>query len=381
MPFLGSRHQLRHILNDINFQVQPGESVGLIGVNGAGKSSLLKLIAATSMPSEGTLTVNGRVSALLELGFAFQPEFTGRQNVILMSQLLGYTADESKLAQHEVEMFAEIGEYIEQPLRTYSTGMRMRLAFSIATAIRPDILIIDEALSVGDVYFQHKSFERIRKYQQLGTTLLIVSHDKQAILSICSRAILLSGGRIAMTGSPEEVFDYYNAQLADHQDQQINIGRLARDNSAQTVSGTGEASILEVALRNAEGDSVETVAIDSLAFIEVIVAVNQPIESLTLGFGIKDRTGQLMFGTNTFHTGQSILSPQVGTKYKFTAEIKVALGVGTYSLSLALVKNHSHVEANFHWIDRAMLFDVFNRDKPTFLGCSWNPVAFTIDRV
>ncbi|HEY8385294.1 MAG TPA: ABC transporter ATP-binding protein, partial [Porticoccaceae bacterium] len=207
LPFATPRHTLKWVLQDISFSVNPGEAVGIIGVNGAGKSTLLKIITGTTQPTTGSVHITGRVAALLELGMGFHPDFTGRQNVFMAGQLLGYTVEEITALMPEIEAFAEIGDYIDQPVRVYSSGMQMRLAFSVATAHRPDVLIVDEALSVGDAYFQHKSFDRIREFRRQGTTLLIVSHDKQAIQSICDRAILLNAGKIAMQGEPEAVMD------------------------------------------------------------------------------------------------------------------------------------------------------------------------------
>ncbi|MGZ8341581.1 MAG: ABC transporter ATP-binding protein, partial [Telluria sp.] len=191
LPFKGARHKLKWVLQDINFQVAAGEAVGLIGINGAGKSTLLKLITGTSQPTTGSVHMTGRVAALLELGMGFHPDFTGRQNVYMSGQLLGMTVEEIRELMPQIEDFAGIGDYMDQPVRVYSSGMQMRVAFSVATARRPDILIVDEALSVGDAYFQHKSFDRIRQFRKQGTTLLLVSHDKQAIQSVCDRAILL----------------------------------------------------------------------------------------------------------------------------------------------------------------------------------------------
>jgi len=195
-------------------------------MNGAGKSTLLKVITGTIQPTSGQVILSGKVAAMLELGMGFHPEFTGRQNVVMASQLLGLSDSEIKDLMPSIEAFAEIGSYIDEPVRTYSSGMQARLAFSVATAVRPDILIVDEALSVGDTYFQHKSFDRIREFRKQGTTLLIVSHDKQAIQAVCDRAILLKSGRLAMEGRPEEVMDFYNASLADYQGQTIEQKKI-----------------------------------------------------------------------------------------------------------------------------------------------------------
>ena len=181
----------------------------------------------------------------------------------------------------------------------------MRLAFSVATARRPDVLIVDEAMSVGDAYFQHKSFDRIREFRKAGTTLLIVSHDKQAIQSICDRAILLDAGRMAKEGEPESVMDFYNALLADRQNQ--NVVQQARDDGrVETISGTGEATVADIALLNDKGERVEVVDVGAPVTLQVKVAVHVPIARLVIGYMIKDRLGQPMFGTNTDHIAEAV---------------------------------------------------------------------------
>lgn len=373
------RHQLHWILRDINFTVQPGESVGIIGINGAGKSTLLKLITGTSQPTTGSIKMSGRVAALLELGMGFHPDFTGRQNAYMAGQLLGMSNEDIARLMPEIEIFAEIGSYIDQPLRVYSSGMQMRLAFSVATAIRPDILIVDEALSVGDAYFQHKSFERIREFRKLGSTLLIVSHDKQAIQSICDRAILLSRGQIAMEGEPEAVMDFYNALMASHQDQSVRQ-TLSTNGKTRTDSGTLEAEILSVEIINASGQPVNVVSVGEKITARIDVKINFDIAGLTLGFGIKDRLGQVIFGTNTFHTKQRIDSAKSGETIRFDVHFLANLGVGSCSVHCALVQNSNHVEKNYHWIDRALVFEVINTDKPDFVGYAWNEITFDITK-
>src|SRR5690606_6737354 len=166
VPFSKPRHRLKWVLQDVSFSVEPGQALGIVGINGAGKSTLLKMITGTTQPSSGQIHIQGRVAALLELGMGFHPDFSGRQNVFMAGQLLGLSMEELQALMPEIEAFAEIGPYMDQPVRTYSSGMQMRLAFSVATARRPDVLIVDEALSVGDAYFQHKSFNRIREFRQ-----------------------------------------------------------------------------------------------------------------------------------------------------------------------------------------------------------------------
>ncbi len=302
-PFNTVKHKLKWILQNISFHVEPGEALGIIGINGAGKSTLLKLITGTAKPTCGEIALDGRVAALLELGMGFHSDFTGRQNVYMSGQLLGMSVEKITELMPEIEAFAEIGDYIDQPVRVYSSGMQVRLAFSVATAIRPDILIVDEALSVGDAYFQHKSFERIREFRKLGTTLLLVSHDKQAIQSICDRAILLNKGRVEMEGEPEAVMDYYNALLADKQN--VSIRQVENNGKLQTLSGSGEATITDISLLSTEGESIEVVAVGQPVNLQVKVHVNEAVPELVVGYLIKDRLGQPVF---KFRTLKKLLS-------------------------------------------------------------------------
>lgn len=379
LPGSKPRHELKWVLQDISFTMQPGEALGIVGLNGAGKSTLLKMITGTTQPTTGSITTSGRVAALLELGLGFHPEFTGRQNAFMAGQLLGYSNEEIKISMAQIEAFAQIGDYIDQPVRIYSSGMQMRLAFSVATAIRPDVLIIDEALSVGDAYFQHKSFERIREFQKLGTTLLIVSHDKAAILSICNRAILLNDGKIAMQGKPEAVLDYYNAIQTERQGRQITCNALP-DGQMQTQSGSAEASITKISLLNAENEPITTVYVGQPIQIRIVVTVNQDIDSLVLGCGVKDRFGQMVFGTNTYHTNQILCDLKRNETCVYTISCLANLGVGSYSIHASLVRSHSHIDKNYHWIDNASIFEVINLGKVEFVGTMWNAMHFQIEK-
>ena len=371
----GSRqhHQLKWVLQDINFTVQPGEAVGIIGINGAGKSTLLKLITGTTQPSTGSVTMTGRVAAMLELGMGFHPDFTGRQNVLMAGQLLGLSSNEIIDLMPEIEAFAEIGDYIDMPVRVYSSGMQMRLAFSVATAVRPDVLIVDEALSVGDAYFQHKSVDRIREFRKLGTTLLIVSHDKGAIQSICDRAILLNAGCLAMEGKPEAVMDYYNAMQADHQNQEVKQ-EVREDGKVQTISGTGQAQILSVELLGQDNKPIEVVFVGSEVTLHVSAVALVPIPKLVLGFMIKDRFGLTIYGTNTDLKDKSLLDVQVGKEYAFRFSFSMNLGPGSYSVALALTSSDTHLIDNYEWRDHALVFSVVNVGHEHFAGCVWlNP--------
>ena len=372
VPFSKPRHQLTWVLQNINLTVNPGEAVGIIGINGAGKSTLLKMITGTTQPTTGSVAITGRVAALLELGMGFHPDFTGRQNVYMAGQLLGMTIAEITGLMPEIEAFAEIGDYIDQPVRVYSSGMQMRVAFSVATARRPDVLIVDEALSVGDAYFQHKSFDRIRAFRKLGTTLLIVSHDKQAIQSICDRAILLNAGKISMQGEPEAVMDYYNAMLAEKENLTIRQEQSA-DGKMQTISGSGEATVENIALLDAKGEKVEVVNVGQPLRLTVVVRVSVDISELVLGYMIKDRLGQPIFGTNTHHLKRKIELLKKDQSLVFNFDFVANLGEGSYSIAVALHTLDSHITKNYEWRDLALQFNVINIDKSTFVGVAWLP--------
>lgn len=372
LPGKRLRHHLHWVLQDINFTVQPGEAVGIIGINGAGKSTLLKMITGTTQPTTGSVHISGRVAALLELGMGFHPDFTGRQNAFMAGQLLGYSVEEIARLMPEVEAFAEIGDYIDQPVRVYSSGMQMRLAFSVATAHRPDVLIVDEALSVGDVYFQHKSFDRIREFGRQGTTLLIVSHDKGAIQGICDRAILLNAGRLAMQGEPEAVMDYYNAMLAERENQTVRQ-QVTHAGKVQTVSGSGEATVEEIALLNKAGERIEVANVGQSITLNIMVRAAVDLPELVVGYMIKDRLGQTVFGTNTHHLNRKISRLQGGQTLACKFQFAANLGEGTYSVAVALHTGDTHIAKNYEWRDLALVFNVINSDKDRFVGGAWLP--------
>ncbi|MNQ45191.1 Teichoic acids export ATP-binding protein TagH [compost metagenome] len=379
VPFSRNRHHLHWVLQGVDFEIQPGEAVGIVGVNGAGKSTLLKMITGTTQPTCGDIHLQGRVAALLELGMGFHPDFTGRQNTFMAGQLLGMQVEEIEALMPEIESFAEIGEAIDHPVRTYSSGMQMRLAFSVATARRPDILIVDEALSVGDAYFQHKSFDRIRNFRKAGTTLLIVSHDRSAIQSICDTAILLENGRMAMRGKPEEVMDYYNAMLAQREGQTVRQEMLA-NGQVQTISGTGEAGILSVRLLDPKGRSVEVAEVGQAMVLEVQVEVRQDIERLILGFMIKDRLGQPMYGINTHRVDKALTDLSAGERVTYRFAFDMRLGKGNYSVALSLSRLDSHLDRNFEWRDYGLVFHVINNRQEDFVGCSWLEAQTSVTR-
>ena len=370
---LGVQHELKWILRDINFEIQRGEAVGLIGVNGAGKSTLLKLIAGTARPTTGQITVNGRITALLELGMGFHADFTGRENVLMSARIAGIPASELEAVMAAVEEFAEIGDYIDQPVRTYSSGMQVRLAFSVATAVRPDILIVDEALSVGDTYFQHKSFDLIRRFLAEGTTLLFVSHSAASVKSICTRAILLDQGSIVCDDAPDKVLDYYNALIA-RSHAEYEIRQLATKGGGQvTRSGSGEARIDKLELIVGQ-EPVNAMLSGQPAVIRVTGTSRVPLDQITVGILLRDRLGNDVFGTNTMHHGSS--APRREGE-RFCAEFRFAslpLGSGSYSITAALHSLDNHIAGNYDWWDRALVFEVLAQG-PESVGVCRLPVV------
>ena len=373
VPFSKVRHQLHWVLQDLNFEVKPGEALGIIGINGAGKSTLLKMITGTTEPTTGSVNITGRVAALLELGMGFHPEFTGRQNALMAGQLLGYRVVDILRLMPQIEAFADIGDYIDQPVRMYSSGMQMRLAFSVATAHRPDVLIVDEALSVGDAFFQHKSFDRIREYRRQGTTLLIVSHDKAAIQAICDHAILLNAGKIAMQGEPEPVMDYYNALLAEGENATTVRQQPSTDARLQTTSGTGEATVVDILLLNDSNERIEVVQVGQSVRLKVVVQSQSDIAEFVLGYMIKDRLGQTVFGTNTFYLDKKITNFKNASMLEFAFHFSVNLGEGVYSIAIGLHKSHSHIDQCYEWRDLALIFSVVNVGQNDFIGVAWLP--------
>lgn len=368
------------VLRDVDFSIGTGETVGIVGQNGAGKSTLLKLVTGTLMPTVGSVRRTGRISAILELGMGFNPDLTGRENARHAAGLMGYQLDQIHAAMDGIEAFAEIGEYFDLPVRTYSSGMQMRVAFSVATAFRPDLLIVDEALSVGDAYFIHKCFKRIREYKALGTTLLIVSHDASAVLSLCDRAILIDEGRVLMDGNAANVMDYYNALIAQKEDE-ASIRQFVGDGGELlTVSGTGEATIESVTLLNAQGSPQELIDVGQRLRLCIDVLCVGNIDHLVIGYLIKDRLGQAVFGTNTHHTRQVIEGASAGERIRLVAEFDANIGTGSYSVSVALSSTETHLVDNYEWRDLALVFKVANLGKDRFDGVAWLPATISLER-
>ena len=377
-------------LNDVGFEIQKGETVGIIGRNGSGKSTLLQMICGTLNPTSGSIKVNGRVAALLELGAGFNPEFTGRENVFLSASLYGLTRKEISLRFNEICEFADIGDFIDQPVKTYSSGMFVRLAFAVIAHVDADILVVDEALSVGDAYFVQKCMRFLRDFMGKGT-LLFCSHDTSAIVNLCQTAILLNHGKMDMIGKPKDVSEQYLAKLyesiqgesrinhtiqaeessesgeyIDNRQKIINASKLRNDieifnfDPNKLGFGTGNAKIISVRILDPLGVPLSWVVGGDEIIIEIkcktFVKMTKPI----VGFMLKDRLGQVLFADNTYLTyiNEEV---QINVGDEFIAQFLFRLPnlpSGNYSVSPAIAEGTQEEHIQHHWVHDALIIQV-----------------------
>ncbi|RAI36551.1 ABC transporter ATP-binding protein [Rhodoplanes roseus] len=368
-------------VRDVSFSLPAGETIAIIGANGAGKSTLLRLVTGTTRPTTGTISVGGRVSAILELGLGFNPEFSGRQNVYQAGGLMGLSPGELTTLMPKIEDFAELKDFFDLPLRVYSSGMQARLAFSIASAVRPDLLIVDEVLSVGDSYFQHKSFDRIRQFKAKGTSIVLVTHSTGDVRALCDRAILLDKGGVVKDGLPDEVVDFYNAMIAQKENEKLTIEqRRDKYGWLMTKSGDEKATLKEMSLADAStGRPVSTAIIGQVLDILCTIEINAPIDRLVIGHLLRDRTGHVVWGTNTWYTKQVLTDLLPGQVVKSRFRIPCNLGPGSYSITYNLVSSYTKMENNYESHDNYFVFDVVNVNLPTFAGTSWLDAKIDIE--
>jgi lipopolysaccharide transport system ATP-binding protein len=336
-------------LRDVSFSIRRGEATAIIGRNGSGKSTLLQLIAGTLAPTSGSVGVNGRVSALLELGSGFNPEFTGRENVFLNGAIFGYTHAEMAIRMDEIASFADIGDFIEQPVKTYSSGMLMRLAFAIAVNVQPEVLIIDEALAVGDVFFSQKCFQRIREIVHRGATLIFVSHDMNAVQSLCDRALLLSEGRLLFDGAAEDcVSRYFNLHTPSSGPGRAVPGRhppvdaAARDiiqgvnilPAAKSRHGDRTLEIVAASLADGHGNATWDFEMGHRAVVRMLLRANAAVGRPSAGLQVHDRTGNLIFAAGTPQLHFAFPALTQGEEVMLEFRVTLSLYPGTYTLSL-----------------------------------------------
>ncbi len=358
-------------LRDISFELEAGTTTGIVGPNGCGKSTLLQIIAGTLEPTHGEVWHEGRIAALLELGAGFNPEFTGLENIFLSAQLLGFSRRRTEMLLPEIERFAEIGPFIHQPVKTYSSGMYVRLAFAIAVNADPQVLLVDEALAVGDAAFQHRCLRRIKEMQEKGTTILFVSHDLGSVRALCSRAILLNAGAAVIDGKPADVLNRYQrlimareeayeaeclaagdaevepaAMLEDEKDTQLNYTYRHGDGSAQVLS----VSLLDSALR-----PVELVETGEAVYVRVRVRFNREVNEPVFGFLIRNRHGIHAYGTNTKLQEVSLGVVESGETVEVSFAFNCWLGLDVFNITVAV---HSADGISFDWLDGALFFRV-----------------------
>lgn len=380
-------------LRDVSFEVKKGETVGIIGRNGSGKSTLLQMICGTLNPTSGGIKTNGRIAALLELGSGFNPEFTGRENVYMNGAVLGLGQDEIEQRFDQIAAFADIGEFMEQPVKTYSSGMLVRLAFAVIAHVDADILVVDEALSVGDAFFTQKCMRFLRNFMKTNT-VLFVSHDTGSIVNLCSKAVLLNRGQMVEIGSPKEVTEHYLAAVYDA-DQIIN-GTSSDETgipaeSAETPSeyrdmrealfngstlrndievfqfrpdqagfGTGDAHITSVRLLDQRGTPLSWIVGGEDVALEIRCKANNDILRPIVGFQFKDRLGQVVFADNTFlvyeHSPQQAArGGEILARFEFRLPI---LPTGDYSFSAAIADGTQISHVQHHWLYDALIIRV-----------------------
>lgn len=330
----------REILKDVSFSVIPGEVVGIVGSNGAGKSSLLKIIAGTLYQTNGEVVVNGSVSAILELGMGFHPELSGRQNAINTAQLMGHTIGEDQVSISDIENFADIGEYFDLPVRSYSSGMQVRVAFAVATAFRPDLLIIDEALSVGDASFQRKCFRKIEEFQKKGTAMLFVSHDIETVKRICSKAIFIKNGELIEYGKAKKVCDMYEQYMHCAPE----ALPLNENLDQQSSYGDNRAVISNVQVQKADG-SDKNININEVFCINFNVRFLEDV-ARDVGYSImiKTKEGVSVFGTDTQNVEKNDFCGFGGEQKKISFSITNYLAPNTYYVSCGVYQMNSGVK-------------------------------------
>lgn len=358
-------HRDFHALKGVSFRVREGETLGIIGENGSGKSTLLKILTGVLLPDDGAFAVEGRITGLLELGTGFNFEFSGLSNIYMNGTYLGLSKAEINDRLDQIVSFAELGDFIEEPLKTYSSGMAMRLAFAVAIHADPKCFVVDEALSVGDVYFQQKCMNRLKEFKAGGGSIVFVSHDLNSVKVLCDQAILLDRGRVVEEGRPEDVVNTYNFLIAKRTRGEDIVYSMDEDKASY---GNNKMGVEAISILDEAGCEADVAASGAHIRVRVDFCANESIAEATLGILIRDKFGQDIFGTNTFHLNEHM---QMRKGEKGTAEFdfpEFNLGPGKYTVSVALHSGETHVEDCYQWVDRIKMFEVINDGDFTFTG-------------
>lgn len=392
-------------LKDVSFDIKRGETVGIIGRNGSGKSTLLQMICGTLTPSSGSIKTNGRIAALLELGSGFNPEFTGRENVFMNASVLGLTNEEIDGRFDEIVAFADIGDFLEQPVKTYSSGMMVRLAFAVIAHVDADILVVDEALAVGDAVFTQKCMRFMRKFMDQGT-VLFVSHDSGSVLNLCRSAIWLNKGQVRQTGDTKGVVDGYmqfvhqeicgqevilskiNPTINDTQESNVEEVLIDMTMSATYTSQldessgweTGKAKILSVILLDNDGKEMTILSGGESVNLEISAIAIEGIYSPILGWLVKDRLGQSLFGENTYSYVNPPLQLNPGERIKANFIFHLPyLPNGDYTITVSFAEGDIHNHTQHHWLHDALLLKVASdRVRYGLVGIPFNSVSLRI---
>jgi lipopolysaccharide transport system ATP-binding protein len=343
--------------------------LGVLGRNGAGKSTLLKLLTGVLMPDSGHIEIDGRITGLLELGTGFNPELTGLQNIVANGLMLGMSHEEIDSRHQEIIDFSELGSYIQEPLRTYSSGMAMRLAFSIAIHAEPRCFLVDEALSVGDGYFQQKCMKRIREFKDSGGSILFVSHDLNAVKMLCDRALVLEGGSVVFDGDADIAVNRYNRIMA-RQAEEEEGRHLDRQQGAY---GTGEVEVITGSVAGHESHSA-TISSGEMLDIDLELSAHQSVGDITLGLMVRDRFGQDIFGANSFQLGQT-LNLEAGSVQRMRLCLRADIAPGKYTITIGLHSREHHLEACYWWYDSYLQFEVAGFKQHLFSGVCRLPLT------
>jgi len=362
-----SFHREFHALKDVSFEVGEGETLGIVGRNGAGKSTVLKLLTGVLIPDTGNIHISGKITGLLELGTGFNVEFSGLDNIFLNGTYLGLSRQEIKTRLDDIIKFTELNEFIYEPIKTYSSGMVMRLAFSVAIHADPKAFVVDEALAVGDAYFQQKCMSKIKEFKNSGGSIVFVSHDMNAVKVLCDKSILLENGEVVEKGEPENVINTYNFLIAKRsKGKEIKY----QDNNITSGYGNNKATINSVHLLDKNSNNVELLLSGNPALIKINLTAQETIEDLTIGIMIRDKFGQDIFGTNSFYLNKKIFVEKAKS-YLITFQFaEFNIGPGKYSLTVAAHTQNTHVEECFHWIDGSTTFEVVSGNDFYFAGLS-----------
>jgi lipopolysaccharide transport system ATP-binding protein len=414
MLMRGHRQYYREFwaLKDISFEIKKGETIGIIGRNGSGKSTLLQLICGTLNPSSGSIYTHGRIAALLELGSGFNPDFTGRENVYMNGSVLGLSKEEIDARFDDIVAFADIGDFIEQPVKTYSSGMNVRLAFAVIAHVDADILVIDEALAVGDAFFVQKCMRFLRKFMEKGT-LLFVSHDTGAVINFCRSVVWLDKGRIKRQGEPKKIAQLYLAEIYKSQQGESTPATVTKDDCHEALPmgqfrdmrldiinatafrndmelfafvpesigfGKGGGRVTSVLFCDKEGLPLSWVVGGELVVLKITCQANVDLLSPIVGFIVNDRLGQTLFGDNTYNFSK--LEPlALSSGEAFTAWFEFfmpILPMGDYSVTVALAEGTQHEHIQHHWLHEALFFKSHSSSVSTGLvGIPMNDIKMS----